>query len=381
MRPMWFGKFATEFKKITGVNPDFNKISSQDSVYMAKYELALKQSTSAADETSVMTGATANPFMGILKGTSNPNQHVTVKAFNAFNNFMTTFLIYEYMTARIGIVNAVGKGHLTKTKGAQLLAGVASRMVIYTMVSQVLGEALGGMAEDEPEEEKSIDKKLGQALASTFSSLLIGRSSGNSTKAILNYGIEEFNKSYLDGFRDGEYDVYKDGIQYQIIPKTKNGQGTSIGDWAVNMSASLGPSVKTIDLILKKATEDPKKTEEAIKRRNNEINIRVPLEILGNAGFIPMYKDVRKLVLRSMYDGMAKKAAEGKRKAQRKLDLLQGYQSESDMKKYSPLLWEDNFGPNSPDYYSNQQLLKEKKNLREEKQRLKDLENGYYPSR
>jgi flagellar motility protein MotE (MotC chaperone) len=82
-----------------------------------------------------------------------------------------------------------------------------------------------------------------------------------------------------------------------------------------------------------------------------------------------------------MYDGMAKKAAEGKRKAQRKLDLLQGYQSESDMKKYSPLLWEDNFGPNSPDYYSNQQLLKEKKNLREEKQRLKDLENGYYPSR
>lgn len=379
MRPMWFGKFSNEFKKITGISPDFDKISEQDEAYMSKYELELNQSTKVADETSVMTGSTANPFMGILKGTSNPNQHITVKAFNAFNNFMTTFLIYEYVTARTGIVNAIGRGHLTKTKGAQLLAGSVTRMVMYTMMSQVLSEALGGLAEDEPEKPKDIEKKLGQAFASTFSSMLFGRDFGNSTKAIVNWGLEEFNKEYLDGLRDGDYDVYKDSIQYQIVPKSKSGKGTSIGDWLVNMSASLGPMVKTIDLILKKATEGPKKTEGAIQRRSDEISIRIPLEVLGNTGFIPMYKDVRKLVLKSMYDGMAQKAAASKDKKQRAIDLLQGYENQTDMKRYNPSLWADTFGPNSPDYYSNQQKLKEKSNLRKEKQRLKDLENGYYP--
>jgi len=380
MRPMWFGKFSTEFKQLTGQDPDFDKISSKDKDYMSKFESELSQATTIADETSVMTGSTSNPFMGILKGTSNPNQGVALKAFNAFNNFMTTFLIYEYITARTGIVNAIGRGSLTKTKGAQLIAGSATRMVMYTMMAQVLGEALGGVVEEEEEETKSWDKKLGQAMASSFSSMLMGRDFGNATKILVNWGVEEFNKEYLDMLRDGDYDVYKDGIQYQIVPKGKNGKGATIGDWAINMSASLGPAVKTIDLILRKATEGDKKTEEAQQRREDEINIRIPLEVLGNTGFIPLYKDVRRLVLSSMYDGMGKAAQENKEKKQRKLDLLQGYANETEMKRYDPTLWSDTFGPNSPDWDSKQQMLEEKRNLRKEKQRLKDLENGYYPT-
>ena len=135
-----------------------------------------------------MTGGTTNPFMGILNGTSNANADVFTKAFNAFNTFMTTFLKYEYITARTGVVNLVGNGSLTKAKGAQLIAGSATRMVMYTMIAQLLGEALGGLAgEEEEEESKSLDKQLGQAIASSFSSLLLGRDFGNAR--LLSHGI------------------------------------------------------------------------------------------------------------------------------------------------------------------------------------------------
>jgi hypothetical protein len=149
MRPMWFGSFSTEFQKLTGQKPDFDKIASEDSTYLAEYSTALKDATVKADETSVMTGSTSNPFMGILKGQSKPEDGLMTKAFNNFNTFMTTFLIYEYVTARTGIVNAVGNGNLSKTKGAQLIAGSATRMITYTMLATVLSEALTGLAGDE----------------------------------------------------------------------------------------------------------------------------------------------------------------------------------------------------------------------------------------
>ena len=80
----------------------------------------------------------------------------------------------------------------------------------------MLGNGLMGLFfdDDEPETEKSFFQKLGQAFASAFSSLLIGRDFGNATKNILNYWIEEANEKYLDFLREGEYDPYKDGIAY-----------------------------------------------------------------------------------------------------------------------------------------------------------------------
>ena len=380
MRPMWFGKLSTEFKSITGQDIDIEKIAAEDQAYMAEFKDALAKATAEADVSSVMTGSTANPFMGILKGTSKPDQATAVKVFNAFNNFMTTFLIYEYITARTGIMSAVGRGSLTKQKGAQLLAGSATRMVMYTMVAQVLGEALGGLAGEDEEDDKGLDKKLGQAMASSFSSMLLGRDFGNAFKGIINYWVEQFNKEYLESLREGEYDVFRDGIQYQIVPRNIDGKGTGLGDWGVQMAASLGPAVKTIDFMMKKASEAPKKTQAAQERRESEIYIRLPLELLGNAGMIPMYKDVRRLVLREIYSGMRSANVESNKRKAREVDLLQGYGSRSDMKRYDPRLWNDTFGPNSVNWDSEESIREANRELRAEKQRLKDLEYNYIPS-
>ena len=379
MRPIWFGSFKQKFKEITGTNPDFKKIAAGDEKYMEKFKEALSVSSKKADENSVITGASSSPFMGILKGASNVNQKGYVKFFNTFNNFMTTFLIYEYITARTGVVNAIGRGHLSKTKGAQLLAGSATRMVMYTMISQVLAEALGGVAEDEPEETKSLDKKLGQAVASSMMSMIAGRDFGNATKLIINYGIEEFNKEYLGELREGEYDPYKDAIAYQVIPKVKEGETTTAGEIASSMTAGLGPAVKTIDFILAKMTEGPKKTTTAIEKREKELLYRLPLELLGHSGFVPMYKDVRKLVLKSIYNEMNSEKAQAKSEKEREEKILQGYDSRAQMKRYNPSLWEDTFGPNSINWESEEARRIIKKNLREENQNLRDLKNNFTP--
>ena len=312
MRPVWFGAFQNEFKKITGSNPDFDKIAANDTEYMDANKEALDSATKHADENSIYTGSTTNPFYGILRGKSLPTDTTFKKAYNAFNNFMLTFLMYEYMTVRTGIVSAVGRGSLSKTKGAALVAASATRMIMYTMMISVMGEVMSNLVggDDEEKEIKSLDKRLGQSIASTLLTASLGRS-GNAFRSVINFLAEGANEEYLDMLRDGEYDVYKDGLAFQTIPKEKN-RGTGLADILLNSFAAYGPAVKTVDFMVRKATEPAKNTEQAQQRQKEELMYRLPLEVLGNAGFIPMYKDVRKLVLGSIYNGIGNETSDQK---------------------------------------------------------------------
>ena len=395
MRPITFGSFDVEFKRITGKSPDYTKIAANDEAYMSANKAALEAASEYADKKSVFAGATDNAFMGILKGTSKPNQSVFIQGFNAFNNFMTRFLIYEYVTARTGIVNMVGRGDLSKREGAALLAGVTSRMMLYTLIGQYTSYALTSLFDFEDEEEdeefdwnapvndmmdegedvsdlKSFDKILGQSFASAFTSMLFGRDFGNVTKSIINLGVEEFNKEQLGFLRDGDYDAFRDSIQYTISPKSKEGGGSGLADYLMAMGAAFGPIIKTADLLIKKITEPVKKTEEARERQLKEIQQRIPLEILGNLGMIPMYKDVRKVVLNNIYKDLRQAKIDATNKKKIKEEMLQGYNSESDMKRYDRALWEDTYGPNSPRYDERQALKTLNAAERKLKQQMKD---------
>jgi len=352
MRPMWFGSFANEFKNITGKKVDFDKIAANDESYMGQYKVAIEKAKTTADEKTVMTGATDNAFMGILKGTVKPDQSVTTRAFNNFNNFMTRFLIFEYVTARTGINAAMGNGSLTKKQGVALLGAVTTRMVVYTLLTQMVGTGLMGLFfdDDEEETEKTFMQKLGQSLASAMTSLILGRDFGNATKMIINEGVERANEKYLDFLREGEYDPYKDAIQYSIFPNEKKGRQTDLFDFFLNMGGAFGPALKTLDFIFRKALEPEKKKEEAIERREKEINVRIPLEILGNAGLIPLYKDIRKAVMKDIYKDLEKAEKTLGDKKKIKAEKLQGYETESDMKRYDPDLWDRTFGEDAVDY-------------------------------
>lgn len=305
MRPMWFGTFANEFKKISGVDADMDKIAENNEQYMMQNKETIDAARDKADQRSVFVGATDNAFMGVLKGVSGKDQSVAVKLFNQFNGFMSRFMINEFTTARTAVHAAVGNGMISKREGVALLAGVTTRMTLYTMLGQTLSNAMVGMfVDDEEEDEKSFDKKVQQALASTMTSLLLGRDFGNLTRGAVNYGVESVNEKYLDFLREGEYDPYKDGIQYSFIPPERKGQGRQFEDLITNLMGPLGPSAKTGSLMYKTYLGADKKEEDAIQRQEDVKKTRIPLEVFGNLGMVPLYKDIRKIVLKEMYKGL-----------------------------------------------------------------------------
>jgi hypothetical protein len=342
---------------------------------------AIDKAKTLADERSVMTGATDNAFMGILKGTTKPNQSATLRAFNNFNNFMTRFLIFEFVTARTAINAAMGNGSLDKKQGAALLGAVTTRMIVYTLLTQMMGAGLMGLFFDDEEEEteKSFMQKLGQAFTSAFTSLTLGRDFGNATKMMVNYGLERVNENYLDFLREGDYDPYKDAIQYSIVPAEQKGRQRDLSDFLLNMGGAFGPALKTADFITRKALESEKTKEDAIARREKELNVRMPLEILGNAGFVPLYKDIRKAVMKDLYKDLENAENNAADKKQAEAEKLQGFQNQEDMKRYDYDLWYRTFGPEAPDYDAKQaeKLIKREKDSVE--RAIKDEMYDYTP--
>jgi hypothetical protein len=376
MRPIWFGSFATEFKRQTGKDVDFNKIAEADSDYMNDNAEAIESAREYADGRSVMAGASDNAFMGILKGTVKPDQGAFVRAFNNFNNFMTRFTIYEYITARQGLYAAMGDGSISRKEGVAMVAGVTTRMTVYTLLSGILGNAMLSMfADEEEDDEKTFMQKFSQALSSAMVSLVVGRDFGNATKSILNYGVEELNEEFLTGLRNGDYDPYKDAISFSVIPRDKGDQRFDAADLMARMSGSFGPTVKTSVLMMKKMSEPEKKEADAIARSEDEKNIRIPLEVLGNAGLVPLYKDIRKIVMKEMYkelENADKKAAD---KKQAEKEMLHGYENKTEMKRYNPELYEEVFGEGSPGYNEAQA----KKNIKKEKEKLeRQMKDDFY---
>jgi uncharacterized protein YwbE len=380
MRPLWIGSFANEFKRITGTDIDFDKIANNDTDYILENKDALDDARDIADQRSVLTGATDNPYMDILKGKVKPNQSALTRAFNIFNNYMTRFAIYEYTTARTGIMAAMGNGSLSRKQGVALMAGATSRMILYTLLAQSLSDEMVGLFSDDEEEEdeKSLGKKLGQAMTSTFTSLLIGRDFGNATKTFVNYGLERMNEKYLDNLREGEYDPYKDAIQYTIVPPDAKGKKTDLNDFLMNMGGPFGPSLKTANLIARKLTEDPKKKEDAIERSEKEVNVRIPLEILGNAGLVPLYKDVRKVVMKNIYKDLEK----AEKSPETEQDDFKPYGlNKEELKKYMPDLYEQYYGEGT----NYQKTSAKKRELRKKKEELRkkilDERYNYIPSK
>jgi hypothetical protein len=157
------------------------------------------------------------------------------------------------------------------------------------------------------------------------------------------------------------------------------GQGYKLGDVFTKIGGPFGPMIKTTSVALQKYTEDERKTEEARERQFLERSVRIPMEILGNAGFIPMYKDVRRVVIKKIYGDLQKSLKQSASAKIAKEEMLQGYDSETDMKKYDRELWEMTFGPNSPGYDARQAEKELKKRERKLKQELKDELYNYTP--
>jgi len=416
-RPIWFGTFAVNFEKITGQKPDFEKIAKNDESYINNNIDAINESTRLADQATVMSSTSDNPYMETLKGKRKPNDTALTSAWNIFNNYMTRFMINEYATSRTAINAAMGRGMMSRTEGARVLAAVTTRMVVYSVLVSYTTSAMFrmfGVQDDEEEKnEKGFLKKLGQAFVSAGTSLFFGRDFGNGVRTIVNFGLEKGNEKYLGFLRDGEYDPYKDFIQYGFLPDQRIvDKEDKIDMWYFikNMSGPYAPILKTTDKALENIfvkSEKEKKKEERVldevlpsrkekekekqktpnqKYQEEELNKVLPLEIMGNFGLIPLYKDVRQIVKKGMSTRLQEAIREEAKKQEadpknniKKMtkEILDKYKFEnrSDMKKYAPDLYKREFGPGSKIYEIEEPIRK----LEREKDKLdREIKDKYY---
>jgi len=109
-------------------------------------------------------------------------------------------------------------------------------------------------------------------------------------------------------------------------------------------------------LAIRKATEPEKKEADAIQRSEMETQVRLPLEVLGNLGMIPLYKDVRKIVNKEIYKDL-EKAEESPSKP---------IMNKEDMQRYNPELYNQLYGPDAPTY----EIEQMKKQMRKEKEAM-----------
>ena len=378
MRPLWFGSFSNAFTDITGVKltkDDFiNKIAGQDVNFMVKYKDAIEAASRVADEKVAMAGNVDNPFMNSLRGYVPSDASSTTKSFKMFDNFMTRFTVGEFLTARKGVMAMMNNGSISRQEGAKLLAAVVARMTVYSVMGKMLQEFVYGLilGDDEEEDDKSFAQKLGQGLASSISTLLLGRDFGNSIRTVLNFGVEKVNEEYLDFLREGEYDPYEDAIQYNFIAPSK-GKAVETLDVITAVSGPYSPALKSLDLVITKATEPEKKESAAIERQQREIWERIPLEVFGNLGYVPLYKDVRNLLNRDIYKGL-KKELEG---ADKKEEFKPMGLDRADLKRYYPEVYEKYYGEGTQ-ADAKRKLLKKQREL---ERRIKDEYYQYTPKK
>lgn len=347
--PLWMGSYINEFEKVAGKKIDLEKIANNDEVYMTENKEAIEKATAKADSEAVQAAATRNPFMSILKGKVKPDQSFLLNTWNRANNFLNTYNMFEFFTARRAVMNAIGKGSMTKAEGAKLLAGVTTRMTVYGILMNQFGSgligAIGSMFGDDDDEEEKLKEeakkrgvdleesnwqKYGKYIASTMSSLLLGRNFGVATKTVLNTIVEKLNEEYGGFLRNGkEYDPRKDAVQFNTIYTNEyKDSGSLLKQVALKASGAGAPLTKAALNAYDDIMASPKKKKDAIDRAEKRMNVLIPLEVAGNLGFIPIYKDVRKEVMKHINKSLETAEIQSKIDKKNDLDILKKVKSD-----------------------------------------------------
>lgn len=313
-RPLWFGSLSSKFKELTGNDIDMNAIENNDTAYLRENKDALNEATRFADKEVTRAATSINVFNGVLKNKINPNDSGVARTIKEVNGFMTTFMIYEYTTMRSGITALIHSGDISRAEGVRLLAGTTARMSMYMVLYQMLSHAFDAAAaavtgiDLGDEEPQDVDDLFARQLVGSIASTMIGKNMGNIAKIGPMMGLEYINETYLQDLRDGkDFDPYKHSMSYSMLSREaiqdiSSGKKGFFDVLVPAFSGPYSPMAKTISrgaIVLGRATTGKK--EETRERAKNELKNRIVMEMLGNLGLIPLYKDVRRIILKDMF--------------------------------------------------------------------------------
>ena len=299
-RPIWISKFANEFQQnvkndlgedINLSVKDFDEISNGTSKYLkSKYRKAREKAVTDSDRTVINISTSANPFNAIAK---NVKRGDVKDYYRTINSFMANFTLNEYATARQAIGALVNSGEMSPSRAGFLLTGVLARMSSYVIAYGILADLMDEEIFEAPkEEDEKLDSLIYRQLIGSVMTLMFRQNLGNIPSLPVNLGIEEFNKQYLQELRDGKpYNSYDNSIVYSLITLDRLDKGI---DKQI-LPILTGPYVeyyktarRAIELYNRTQT---RKTKEARDRAVKELEEVIVPQIIGQLGFIPLYKD------------------------------------------------------------------------------------------
>jgi hypothetical protein len=304
-RTLWNGALTSEFKRNTGkdmnpkdiLNPEFLKENKNELEKAARY----------ADREVIRAVTSDNIFDGVVKNQIHPKDDMAVRMWKKTNSFMAKFNIFEYMTVRQGVLALMKSGDISTKKGLALItaahARMTSYMVLLSMTNYVFDMAIhatglfGGEPPEEPDPKEVLRYSIGSAATSLFA-----RNFGNIAKIPVTMGVEYANEKWGDFMRDGEYDKFDDSIMFTIVASDdfKSGESEKV---AAKFSAAYKPLLQTLISTYNNVTKlsDKNISEDTYEKTKENLVYRSGLEMMGNLGMIPIYKDIRRNALRSLY--------------------------------------------------------------------------------
>ena len=309
-RPLWFGNWAQNFeaqvKELTGedikiTKKDFQEIADGTSKYLSpEFKEARDNATALADNEVITVATSNNAADAIIKNMRRTDDSMQMGIYRMANSFMARFSLFEFGTARNAIFALFNKGDLSKAEAAGLLAGITFRMsaymTAYSMLSSVLDEELFDAKDDKDED---IEDVMARQIVGAMISLLARQSLGNIPMLPINFYLEEsVNRDLLKGLRDGEeYDKYKHSIVFSQVGIEDLKKKSLEEIFVDSFSGPYGPVINTLSRLLKVGvSSQTAKKPETRQKAMDEIENRLLLEVLGNLGLVPFYKDVRRVI-------------------------------------------------------------------------------------
>ena len=320
-RPLWFGTFNDAFvkavkqinkEKISNLTPqEIEKFSEGKSKFNdPKYKEAVEIATKAADKNAITVASSTNPFDGIGKNMIRPGDSLPTRAYKQANRFMIRFQLFEFGSARHAINALYKSGDISKGEAAGLLTGVTMRMAMYmvgyTALTQLFDEELFGAGEKEEDKEKDFASLLARQMIGSITSLGIRRNLGNIPALPVNFMIEHgLNEPFLGDLRNGEeYNPYKHSLIFNQLGKQdlQKDFGLNLDTLIKIFGGPYGPLAKSLLRTGRVGSRAAfNKTEESRQKNMNELTTRMSIEVMGNLGLLPFYKDIRRIILKQMY--------------------------------------------------------------------------------
>jgi hypothetical protein len=313
-KPYYIAAFAKHFKSETGIDitpADVKKMADGTSDYLSpKFEKQLESARIKADREIVRLAASNNSFTTILKNAPRTSDSVMMSAYRSANSFMSRFYLTEYATVRSAVIALRKTGDISKAQAAGILAASATRMssylILYSLLSSAFDSVISSMFDlPEEEEEEDLMNKAKRSVAGQAVQMMTRRTLGNIGYIPVALAVENLNKEYGEefGLRDGEYDPYKSSLVYAQVTE-KDLQTKS--PYEIAAKVSLGPYAPVVSSAARFTVQAGRKmSQDSDKKILNaaleSMDERAALEVSGNLGLLPFYKDIRRIMLSSMY--------------------------------------------------------------------------------